>query len=164
MSWIEEVNQPMYILLMMERRKELHIVCIVRKVIIRDNKYKKDLHHTSFIMNLEEQPQVIKFDPETVFGLSTDKKVQIPNIDFLLSNNCLTMTLQDIEYIEEVKTVGIRPFVVLPPFFGVFRFEADSCTPFDCMKTVIQEVYSGTAYSLTGEVLNTIKGIIYFLK
>ena len=70
------------------------------------------------LLDHKEQSQVIEFDPEKTFGLSTDKRVRIPNIDCLFSKDCLTMTLQEIEHIEESSTVGIRPFAVMPPFFG----------------------------------------------
>ena len=38
----------------------------------------------ALLMYREDQPQVTEFDPETEFGLSTDKKVRIPNIDFFV--------------------------------------------------------------------------------
>ena len=68
------------------------------------------------LLNHEEQPQVINFDPETAFFLSTDKRVRIPNTNCLFYKNFLMVKLQDIEHIEEAKTAGIILFEVLTPF------------------------------------------------
>ena len=65
---------------------------------MRDDNNEKDPHHMALLLDREEHPQVIKFDPEMAFGLSTDKRVCIPNIYFLLSKYFLTMKFQDIEH------------------------------------------------------------------
>ena len=114
----------------------------------------------ALFLDLEEQPQVIKFDSETTFGLSTDKRVRIPNIYGFLSKGFPTMILQDIEYIEEAKALGIRPFAVLSQLLGEAMLEAGSWTSFECLKTVTQAVYSGASYFSTGKSPNTIKYII----
>ena len=69
MSQIEVDNQLLYILLNMERSKEIWMMCKVRKVTTKEEKNKKDPHHMALLLDREEQPQVIEFYPETLFGL-----------------------------------------------------------------------------------------------
>ena len=98
----------------------------------------------ALLLDHEEQLKVIEFDPETVFDLSTEKRVWIPKNYCLFSKEYLTMTLQDKEHNEEGNAVGIRPFTVLIHFLGESTLKADSWTPFECMKIVKQAVYSRT--------------------
>ena len=71
-------------------------MCKVRTVTTRGNKNEKDPHPVELLLDREEQPQVMGFDPETVFGLSINNRARIPSIDCLFSKDLLTMTLQDI--------------------------------------------------------------------
>ena len=129
MMQIDPVNQMMYILPTMESIKELRMMCKVSTVICMEKKNKKDLHHVALLVDRKEHQQVIEFYQETVFGLLTEKKVRIPNIDFLFSKDCLAIIMQDIEYIEAAKTLRIRPFAFLLPFLGEAMFKSDIWTP-----------------------------------